>query len=181
MNFYWIASLLLVLAAAHDRGDYRVGGYSSLDTNHLDKDTFECDKYLRGRHPELDGAKVISVERQVVAGYNYKFVYEKEVSENKFDTWETVVYRDLKDNLNEMSFQAKRIEAVPDNGVVQETAPSEVPRPELRVGASAPPPEPKVGSSSTPLLTQNTPSTPTVATIAGHARKVYRDVFPNAI
>jgi hypothetical protein len=57
-------------------GDIIVGGYQSLDVNNLPSDAQEVDVYLRGLHTNFQGAKLVSAKRQVVAGFNYRYIYE---------------------------------------------------------------------------------------------------------
>ena len=54
-----------------------VGGYSPISTDPLPDQAAKADQFVRDNHPELEGAVIASAEKQVVAGINYKFIYEK--------------------------------------------------------------------------------------------------------
>lgn len=137
-----------------------VGGYQALDVNHLPEDAKEVDQYLRKLHTNFDQAKLISAERQVVAGFNYHFIYE---SNDKTKQWDIVVYKSLKGQLYENGYtytetlsNGQKMTAIADPAGM--FGPSKDPKP-VKVSASF---EPKAAKTVR-------------ATVA------YRDVFPNAI
>ena len=51
------------------------------------------DDFIRSQHPDLQGATLVSAEKQVVAGFNYDYKYTS--ADGKTD-WDIVVYKNLK-------------------------------------------------------------------------------------
>lgn len=105
--FAGLLSLLVIaqaLKVAHhqaDREDLIVGGYSSLSTDTLSDDAKEIDEYIRKLHTDLKGAKLISASKQVVAGFNYHYIYRSADGKKE---WDIVVYKNLKGKLFENGF-----------------------------------------------------------------------------
>lgn len=78
-----------------------VGGYSPISTVDLSDDAKLVDQFIRSKHPDLQGATLISAERQVVAGFNYHYKYRSADGKRE---WDIVVYKDLKGRLLENGF-----------------------------------------------------------------------------
>lgn len=69
-------ALALSLRLHNEDRSQMVGGYQGLDVDHLPEDAKEVDQYLRKLHTNFGHVKLVSAERQVVAGFNYHFIYE---------------------------------------------------------------------------------------------------------
>lgn len=55
----------------------------------------QVDRFLRQRHPELQGARVIHIESQVVSGTNYKITYQgsfgRALAEVSYQSWNNAI------------------------------------------------------------------------------------------
>jgi hypothetical protein len=98
-----LAAILLAcsLKIDHEQSPIKVGGYEDLDLNNLPEDAQAVDAYLRKMHTNFGDVKLISAKRQVVAGFNYHYIYE---SQDKTEQWDIVVYKPLKGGLYENGF-----------------------------------------------------------------------------
>lgn len=67
--------VICALSLSLHQQDLIVGGYSKLDVNSLSEDAQQVDQYLRNIHKNINDATLKSASRQVVAGFNYRFIY----------------------------------------------------------------------------------------------------------
>lgn len=95
-------SLRVSQHAANPPNDIIVGGYQALSLKELPDDAKAVDDYLRAQHPSLKDATLTSASRQVVAGFNYRYIYESADGKKQ---WDMVVYKNLKGNLYENGYK----------------------------------------------------------------------------
>lgn len=155
-----------------------VGGYSPISTVKLSNDAKEVDQFIRSKHPDLQGATLISAETQVVAGLNYRFKY---ISADGEREWDIVVYKNLKGKLLENGFNFN--DTLPNGQKVKATGDTSSafveankPVPSIKVSAKAIP-------SSLPTLTSKAQKNQAKSggNDNGNRVKTYLNIFPNAI
>lgn len=61
------------------------GGWKEGTVNDVDND---IDQFVRTEYPELKDAELIGTATQVVAGINYKYVYQLDNVKYKVTTWD---------------------------------------------------------------------------------------------
>jgi hypothetical protein len=103
--------IVLLLAVAHSLklsqhldtpNNIIVGGYSPLSVDNLPEDAKAVDDFIRSQHTDIKDGKLISASRQVVAGFNYHYVYQ---SVDGTKQWDIIVYKNIRGNLYENGFK----------------------------------------------------------------------------